>query len=343
MDPHVQRDAVLGMANTYMQMGRYDDSTSMFQQLIKREPTQARYRVLLGLCHGMRNRYEDAIRELTLAVEMDPKLIDARIRLGDIYRSQNQYAEAIECFKVVLAQSAQKGFAALRLAELYLEEGELEKARVNAEIARDFAPESADAFEVHAQVCEKLGSLDTAKDHYRAAWVRNPIKYESMYRLGLLLASSEDEAEQQEGRELVERFRKIEPLWPDLIRVKSEVDLSPRNPLKLWQMAGLLNASSEYDQSRQWAERALSIDQNFAPAMALLGMVHANLGNNSSALRAFETVQGLLQNNPNPEVGPDPEIQGYIDRLRAGEPLPLPLGTTVRRNEQAPAGDGSSK
>ena len=157
-----------------------------------------------------------------------------------------------------------------------------------------------------------------------------------MYRLGQLLVKSQDEENQDEGRALLERYTKIEPLWPDIQKVKSETDIAPRNTYALWRMAGFLNLGAEYDTALVWAGRCLSIDPNFVPCLAQMGMICANMGKNDDALRAFERAQKILTNHPDPNVGPDPEIHGYIEMLKHNpEDLPLPLGRLIRPEKKA--------
>ncbi len=327
-DRHLERDAVLGMARVNLQAGKYQEAKVVYEQLHERDPKNAGHTFMMGVCEGMMEHTQDCIRYMKEAIEQSPDVMEYHLRLGDVYRSALMWPEAIEQFEFVLERSTDKALGALRLAEAYLETDKLDKARVNAELSASLQPQSADVQDVLGRVREKLGEPDEAKTAYRKSFEINPIKFETLYRLALLLSRSEVEDEQKEGRALLERYRRIEQYWPDLKRIKSEADLSPRNPSLWWRMGGVLNVAGEYDQAMVFARRAISIDQSFVAAVVLVGMVSANTGNDADALRAFEHASEMLRKM---SEGRDLELQGWIDILKKGEKLPIPLGTLVRQ------------
>jgi len=327
-DSHHERDAVLGLAGVYVKMQKYEEAIPLYQQLAGKMPRSPLMWAQLGMAQSMLERNADAIASYEKAAELSPGTGEYLARLGDLYRAAGRLDDAVAKFERILAVVPPEGggqvFADLRLAEIRLDQSQLDKAKQHADAALTVAPNSGDVLLVSARVREKVGDVPAAKEMYRKAIAGDPMLFDASYRLGLLLARSEDAAEQAEGKQRLERHKKLEPLLLDIGRTRKELDLSPRSVPLLTRMAGLLNLGGEYETARVIADRADKLNARSPATCIQLGYISANLGDNASALKYFERAQKLLP--PNAVA----ELDGYVEKLKKGEALPLPMGMLHR-------------
>jgi tetratricopeptide (TPR) repeat protein len=339
-DRHFQRDAVVLLAGVYMKIQKYDDASELLQQIIEKFPPNADYLLKLGICQAMRDRYADAIATLEKGLALAPGYGDLRWRLAELYRSQGKTDEAIAQFEQLLALHLVpfQTTSERRLGELYLEKGMLDKAKLHAETALTLAPDSADVLEVNGRVREKLNDMAGAKDFYRRTLARNPLKFDTIYKLAQLLARSDDPAEKEESAKLMARHDKIEQFRREIERTSQEVDLNPASPLLLTRLCGLLNLAGEYEQARLWAERSLKINNRSPSTYVQLGYIFANLKDNENARKAFEQARKYFPKDDSMKEYVQ-KLDGYIETLKKGEALPLPMGEYYRP-AQKKAGEG---
>jgi tetratricopeptide (TPR) repeat protein len=212
----------------------------------------------------------------------------------------------------------------MRLGELHIEKGQLDRAKRHLEAALALMPEAEDVIAANGRLRELLGDAPGAIDHYRRALAKNPLRYEALYRMAMLLSRSTDEAEQKEGAELMARHSKAEPFLIDIERTQRELEINRGNALLLTQLAGLLNLAGEYQLARQWGEQSFRINRSSPSTCIQLAYISANLGDNATALKYFERAQTLLPK------GSVKTLDEYVEKLRKGEALKLPMGEIYR-------------
>jgi tetratricopeptide (TPR) repeat protein len=335
-DRHFQRDAVVLLASVYMKLQRYDEGAALWEQIVGKFPPNADYLLKFGICQAMKANYDGAMATLEKGVQLAPDYGELRWRLAELYRSQGKIDQAIEQFEQLLAQK-QGQFRVTserRLAELYLDKGLLDKAKIHAETALTLAVDvpdgqAADVLDANGRVREKMNDVPGAKDFYRRALAKNPLKFDTVYRLAQLLARSDDAKEKEESAALLARHDRTEKFRIEIERTMQEVDLNPLSPLLLTRMAGLLNLAGEYEQAKSWGERSAKLNARSPSTYVQLGYIYANLKDNANALKSFEQVKRLL--------GKDESLKDYvrkldeyIEKLKKGEELPLPLGEYYR-------------
>ena len=321
-DPHLQKDAMYGLARISMARGQYEQAQDYYKQIVDRLPDDAYAHFHYSVALGLKDRFELALTEMERARELAPEDPFLCFRLGDLYRSQRKVDEAIEQFQALRELSSDPLVSHLRLAELYLEKEDEDEALRHAEIALKLNPESADVQETAGTVFEARGEVDRAIQAYDKAFQLSPLKYNAMYRLALLLRSSEEDADRDRARAFLKRHQKIEPEWPNIIRARTELDVNPRNPEVLARIAYFLNRAEEFDPAWDFIQRSLRIDPNQPRTHVFAGYIANNRGQSETALQHFEIVGRLL----GPE-SMDPQIQSYIDALKGGENLGLLKGT----------------
>jgi tetratricopeptide (TPR) repeat protein len=336
-DRHFQRDAVVLLAGVYMKLQKYEDAAQLLEQIIEKFPPNPDFLLKLGICQAMRANYDGAITTLEKGVQLAPDYGEVRWRLAELYRSQGKTDEAIAHFEALLAlrQAQYRVTSERRLAELYLDKGQLDKAKIHAETANTIDPESADVLDANGRVREKMSDVPGAKDFYRRALARNSLKFDTIYRLAQLLARSEDAAEKEEGAKLLARHDKIEPYRTDIERTVQEVDLNPVSPLLLTRLAGLLNLAGEYEQAKAWGERSIKLNARSPSTYVQLGYIYANLKDNANALKSFEQARRYFPKDESLKEYLQ-KLDGFIEKLKKGEELPLPMGEAFRQAQKTP-------
>ncbi len=334
-DTHHERDAVVGLAGVYVKLQRYDEGIALFEQLTQKMPRSAVLFAQLAMAQTMLERNADAISNFEKACELSPGTPEFLGRLADLYRGAGRLDDAIARYTRILS-TTEVGpghlVADMRLAEIHLDRSELDKAKLHSDAAITIAPTNPEAMLIAARVREKVGDPAAAKELYRKTLAQDPMLFDALYRLALLLARSTDAAEQAEGQRLLARHQKIEPLLQDLTRVRRELEMSQRSPTLLTRLAGLLNLAGEYDQAKLWGERAEKVSPRSPSTCMQLGYISANLGDNAAALKYFERAQKALPPNA------VPKLDEYVEKLKKGEALPLPMGELYRPSQQPPAG-----
>lgn len=337
-DTHHERDAVVGLAGVCTKLQRYEEAIGLYEQLTQKMSKSPYLFASLGMVQTMLERTADAIASFERAVELSPGHPDYRGRLGDLYRAASRVDDAIAQYRRVL-ELTEPGpghlMADLRLAELHLDRSELDVAKQHAEAALVAAPDHPEALLIAARVREKVADPEAAKALYRKALEKDPLGFDASYRLALLLARSGDAAEKTEAEQRLARHKKVEPWLQDLSRTRRELDLAPRSPALLTRLAGLLNLAGEYELARLWGSRAEQVNPRSPSTCMQMAYIAANLGDKTAALQYFERAQKLLPPNS------VPKLDEYVETLRKGGDLPLPMGESYRPSQQATSADGS--
>lgn len=340
-DTHHELDAVKGLAGCHMKLRQYEEALTLYEQLTGR---LARNGILWGAqaqAQAMLYRTGDAIASWEKAVELAPHVPEFHMRLAEAYRQTGRIDDAVARYEYLLANSVPgpaQALADMRLGELQIEKGQLDRAKRHLEAALALMPEAEDVIAANGRLRELLGDAPGAIDHYRRALAKNPLRYEALYRLAMLLSRSADEAQQKEGAALMERHKKAEPFLIDIERTQRELEINRGSALLLTQLAGLLNLAGEYSLAKQWGEQSFRINRSSPSTCIQLAYISANLGDNPTALKYFERAQTLLPK------GSVPKLDEYVEKLRKGEPLELPMGEIYRPQQRpgqpppAPAG-----
>lgn len=332
-DAHHERDAVLGLAGVYVKLQRYVDAIALYEQLLQKIGKSAVLWAQLGMAQLMLERNAEATASFEKATELSPGVGEYLGRLGDLYRDAGRIDDAVAKYQRILEVTPPgpgQVFADLRLAEARLDQSQLDAAKAHADAAMALAPENPDVLLVSARVREKLGDVPLAKEQYRKALAKDPLLFDAIYRLALLLARSTDAVEQEEGKRLLARHKKVEPLLQDLNRAKRELDMAPRSAPLLTRMSGLLNLAGEYEMARRLGEQSDKIKPGAPSTNIQLGYIAANTGDNAAALKYFERAQKALPPPPNSVK----QLDEWVEKLKKGEPLPLPMGELFRPAQQ---------
>ena len=341
-DNHHVRDAAIAFAGCFVKQQQYDTAIVLYPQLVERFPENMDLLIKLGVMQMMKMHFAEAAATFEKGVATAPQNGEMRWRLGDLYRTQDRVDDAIAQFEALYALHLPNFdiLAELRLGDLYLTKGVMDKAKLMLETALTVAPDSADVLEANGRLREKLGDAAGAKDAYRKAFAKEPLKFDSLYHLTLLLAKSEDPKEKEEGAALLERWKKIQPFLQEIDLARQQIALSPSHAMLQTRFASLLNLAGEYEQAKVQIERAARISAQNPATFVQMGYISANMKDWSMALRAFQRARQLITKK-DADASPDAvkKIEGFIEKLKKGEELPLPMGEYNRPAQPANPGD----
>jgi tetratricopeptide (TPR) repeat protein len=351
-DKHLVRDSAILFAGCFVKMQQYDTAIMLFQQLVERFPENMDLVVKLGVLQMMKLKFADAAATLEKGVATAPTNGEMRFRLGDLYRSQDRIDDAIAQFEALYAlhQPQYEVLAELRLGELYLTKGVMDKAKLMLETALTVAPDSADVLHANGLLREKLGDAAGAKDAFRKTFAKEPLKFDALYRLTQVLLKSEDPKEKEEAAQLLERWKKIQPFLQEIDLARQQLALSPMHPLLQTRLASLLNLAGEYEQAKVQIDKAARISAQSPATFVQMGYIYANLRDWANAQRAFQRAAQLIRaSKRDAEANAEAlkKIDGFLEKLKKGEELPLPMGEYNRPGQPAnpanPAGDAPVK
>lgn len=89
-----QQQAMLYLADTYIQLNRMGDARPLLEKLVKETPSGAMAHRDLAIVYAGAGRNDDALREFKTAVALKPADPNIHWRLGRLYRSMGRTAEA---------------------------------------------------------------------------------------------------------------------------------------------------------------------------------------------------------------------------------------------------------
>jgi tetratricopeptide (TPR) repeat protein len=92
-DPeHAQ--AILYLADSYIQMNRMEDARPLLEKLVKMNPKSSMGHLDLGIVYAEADRKAEAVKEFKTAIDLKPDNVNAHYRLGRLYHSMGKTAEA---------------------------------------------------------------------------------------------------------------------------------------------------------------------------------------------------------------------------------------------------------
>src|SRR5262245_50760846 len=78
----------VGLGQTALRQGRYNEAATNFESALKEHPEQTDALVGLGIARYAQGSYDEAVTHLNRAVGQDPKRADAQLYLGLSYLEQ---------------------------------------------------------------------------------------------------------------------------------------------------------------------------------------------------------------------------------------------------------------
>jgi tetratricopeptide (TPR) repeat protein len=164
----VEADALRGL-------GKVDEGAALLRAFVAGRPATGDPYQTLADYYASAGRFEDAAGVLKGAVTAFPDDVDVRFQYGAMLERQKQPAEAERVFRAVIAADPEHAPALNYLGYMLAERGErLTEALALVKRAVDLEPHNGAYLDSLGWVYYKLGNLDEAEPHLRAAATQLP-------------------------------------------------------------------------------------------------------------------------------------------------------------------------
>ena len=122
-------DALIGLANVYMDGKRFAEADDVLAQLVAMRPDDSRTHIELGRVLAAEGKTDKAISELQAGLKLAPDDEQVERDLADIYVEAKRYAEAETLYRSMLAKKPQNADVRLALGETLLKQRKFPEAQ----------------------------------------------------------------------------------------------------------------------------------------------------------------------------------------------------------------------
>jgi tetratricopeptide (TPR) repeat protein len=333
--PDLSLDALEWLLSTFWERADYDSAETAVERLAALRPEEARFHYQLGLLRAA-SEPQAALHPLRQAARLDPALAEAASSLESkitaARRSDEPAFALLEAGRGLaflgewdLAGKAFERAVQARpdFAEAWAYLGasrqhtstDPEAGLEELDRALALEPESVAAQTFLALYWQRHNQPEKALLYIRAAVEREPNNPILQVELGRSLART---GELEAARQAYQQAAAVASYEPAYLRLLSEfcIDLDyavsetglpaarqalllePQDPQNLVMMARVLTSLNDLLSAERFAQRALQVDAEFAPAHLQLGIVYLLGGDQERGLRSLETARLLAPESP---------------------------------------------
>lgn len=214
-----------------------------------------------------RKRLARAIDELQRAAELAPKDADAAYWTGFALRKADGDPRAVEWLQKALTLKPDHGLAEKELGLFYAAEGDAARAIEHLTRAKTLLPKDDEVLFQLGMQLDSLDRLEEARDALLAAAERNRAHPGPRAALIVLYRRLGDaEASQRMAAE----FERCRAFGKRITAASQRFDENSRDPAACMGLAELYHEVGMDESAIRWAERALRLDPEHAPAKELL-------------------------------------------------------------------------
>jgi tetratricopeptide (TPR) repeat protein len=196
-------------AGVYAAAGDSAKAEQALRRAVTVDPRYSAGYVLLASFYLQQKRLDEARAEYEGMVKRDPTAAGPRTMVGMILATQGKKAEAKKWYEETVAVTNDAPIIANNLAMVYANEGtNLDQALQLAQSAKQRMPESPDVDDTLGWVYYKKGLASLAVEPLESALKRAPDNATILYHLGLTYASL---GEKSKARDALERALKLDP------------------------------------------------------------------------------------------------------------------------------------
>ena len=272
------------LANLLIRRGEPDAGRAeleRFRELRERTQLESRVSVMMrqaelemgaGDPGAARDLYQQVIRQ-------DAENAEAHANLGVAYEQLGRGDLAEAMFRKAIALRPDYADARLNLGLKQAARGEFEVALENISEAVRLSPDHVAARQGLAMVLTRLNRPNEAVPHFEAVLLRTPDSAQAHLNLGIALAEG--------GRpeEALASFREARRLAPESSRPH-------------YNLGRALNDLGRIDEARDALEASVELDDGFAPAIQLLGLIERNARKDQRAIELLARAARLDPQNP---------------------------------------------
>lgn len=167
-----QRQAMLGLADLYLDMGRFADGETVLKELIAADAGDAQALGKLGILKSRLGRPNEALEPLARAVELNPLIFDARAEHGLLLYRIDPEANAEGCVRTmgeILALEPRHALSLYYRGVCQFARGRAQEAEASFKAAVGADPRLATAHYSLGEFYEGQGKLDEAREAYTTA------------------------------------------------------------------------------------------------------------------------------------------------------------------------------
>ncbi len=322
----------LKLAQVSKSRRRIREAEQFLRKALEIDPQYGPAYVSLGALYNSTGRRDEATELFEKAIEMDPGTTGplAHIAIGQGHLARLDLDAAREAFNQALEVDQLNGGAHAGLASVLIEEGKIDEAEKELEVAVRFMPTNRRVLSTLAAVHNKKGDHEESLKYARQALGVSETSPRALNALGSALRSSGDLNGAREAFEkALERNANYVPCIINLAQVclaerREEkavalygraLEVNPAQPLALFNLGTFKATHGQPKEALDCYRRAVAADPDYAMAHLHLGMLLSMQGMPGEALKHLERSLELDPNQPERERA----IQ-LIERLRSGPP-----------------------
>lgn len=246
---------------------------------------------------GGRSAERRARQHFETALETDPNLWEAHYNLGVLDRRAHAFRDAANHFELARAGAPGNREVLIALAEARHSLGEDQSAASLLSTYVETHPDDLDARVALATIWRDSGNYDAALEQARAVLVRNPQHVGALAEIGRI-------------HRVRERYDVAELVIRQAIGLEDRAAL--RNDLGLIQLA-----RGDTQLAFEEFQRAIALDERFAPARLNQASVRMRAGDYAGAAREYEAALAVDPNNLDARVALGAALRGRGEHRQA--------------------------
>lgn len=163
-------DVVIQKEKIWLKLGNVEKAAEEIHKLIKQNPQEPRYRILLVDLYMANNFQDDAFKALTELIAIDEQNGFAQLSLATYYHSKNEFEKSFEILKKAFANHSinidQKVSILAPYFNVMSDTLKAQQAIVLAKIATSTHPQEAKAFAIYGDLLYQTQKLEEARSAY---------------------------------------------------------------------------------------------------------------------------------------------------------------------------------
>lgn len=308
----------LTLAQVSMSRRRFEEAELLLRQALEVDPQYGPAYVSLGTLYNNRGRRDEAMKFFETAIEMDPGTTGplAYNAIGNWQLARLDLDGAREAFNQSLKLDQLNGNAHAGLAAVLIEEGNIDEAEKELEIAVRFVPTNRRVLSTLAAVYNKKGDYEKSLKYARQALGVNETFPLALNALGSALRSSGDlDGARRAFEKALEQNANYVPCIINLAQVylaerreekavalyRRALEINPAQPLALFNMGTFKATHNQPAEALDYYRRAVAADPDYSMAHMHLGMLLSMQGMPVEALRHIERSLELDPDQPERE------------------------------------------
>jgi protein O-mannosyl-transferase len=176
--------AYMSLGLKYVKQENYEKALALLDQAVRMSPGYAEAYVHRGNLNLLIGRYDQALSDLTLAIERGGDLPFAFLHRGEVYRKLGRYDEALKDYKSALQLAPQFPDAYFGIAMVYWERKELPQATTTCRKLLEIEPDSRRSYICLGSLLMHQGIFSEARNVYHNGVVLFPQNSTLWYGLG---------------------------------------------------------------------------------------------------------------------------------------------------------------